>query len=108
MTKQDAAREVRARHAVARVTERKEMSRVIAVRPDERQAVGGPSVRRVPTVVRLNSRNIRIDRRQLVHQLTGALNESLLPEPRRNDVAVCAGHEQLLVVDPADDVRRDR
>ena len=51
MAQQHAAGEIGAGHAVARIAERKQMMREIAVRSDVRQAVRGSRVRRVPAVL---------------------------------------------------------
>ena len=48
---QHAARKVGAREAAARIAQRKEMMREITVRPDVRQAVRCPRVRRVPSIL---------------------------------------------------------
>ena len=51
MAQQDAAREIGARHAAARIAEGKEMMREIPVRPEVRQTVRCSRVRRVPPVL---------------------------------------------------------
>ena len=48
---QHAARQVGAREASARIAQRKQMMREIAVRPDVRQAVRRSRVRRVPSIL---------------------------------------------------------
>ena len=82
------------------------MMRIVAMRADVHQAVGGLPVRQLPAVLRPQARNGRIHRQQLVHQLTGALNEHRLAPLRRRLVLVGAAHEQALVVSPANPVAR--
>src|SRR5437667_5992302 len=103
---QDAACEVRTRHAVARVTEGEKMSRIVAVRTDVRQAILRPRVRRVPPGCREDAGNFRVERRQLVHQLAGALDVDLLAQTLRWRLPIRPHHEQPLIVDPPNDVRR--
>src|SRR5262245_35080401 len=82
------------------------MVRVVAVRTDVRQPFARDSVRRVPPIVGRQAGNVRIQRRELVHQLPGTLHEDLVPLPIGRRLQICTLDEQALVVDPADDVGR--
>ena len=70
------------------------------------RSVGGARVRRVPSVLGKNPRDVRIHRGQLVHQLTRALDGDLLPKTIGRRLMIRSRHQQLLAVDPADDMRR--
>src|SRR5687767_14655034 len=83
MAQQQAAREVGAGEAVARIAEGKEMMREVPVRPDVRQSIRGSRVRHIPSVLGRESGNIGIERRQLVHQLAGPLYGEPIPLARR-------------------------
>ena len=109
MAEQDAAGEVRAGHAVARVAEREQVMREScgAGRCNGRPSAVLPYGASQPYAGQ-DAGDVRIDRGQLVHQLTGALNDRLVAQPRRQTVAVGAAHQQAVVVHPADDVRRRR
>src|SRR4051812_27304163 len=76
---QNATGEVRAGERMACVAEREEVMGVVPVRADRRQGVDGQGVVGCPAVLRLQPGDIGIERRQLVHQLAGALNHDFVP-----------------------------
>ena len=108
MPQQNPAREIRAGDAVARIAEREQMMREIPVRTDVRQPVAGARVRRVPAVRGQDAGDVGIERRQLVHQLTGSLHDHLARAGAAAAIAHRRPHEQPLVVHPSNDVRRRR
>ena len=75
--------------------EREQVMRIVAMRADVHQAVGGHAVRHLPPVLRLQAGDRRIHRQQLVHQLAGPLHEhrrsrsraASRPGPRRRRAA---------------------
>ena len=108
MAQQHAAREVGAGHAVARIAEGKEMMREVPVGPDVGQSIGGARVGRVPSVLGKDSRNVGIERGQLVHQLAGPLHGEPVALARRRRQHVGSGDQQPLIVDPPDEMPRAR
>src|SRR5207302_11091169 len=62
VAQQDSAGEKRTRDAVARVAEREQVVRKVAVRTDVRKAVGRARIRGVPAVRGQDARNVRIER----------------------------------------------
>src|SRR5207245_10010072 len=108
MAQHDAAGEVCAGHIVTRATEGEQVSGEIAVRTDPRQAVLRPSIGHVPTVFGQNAGYVWIERRELVHQLTGTLNDDVAALTGGWRRAVRTHDEQPIVIDPAHDVGRTR
>ena len=82
---------------VARIAKSEQMVRKVPVCANARQSVCAARVVGGPAVVGLDAGDIRIQRRQLVHQLTGALDDRLVAQPRRRRVAVGAARR---AVDP--------
>ena len=80
--------------AVARIAEREQVVRKVAVRSDARQSVRGARVIRRPAELRLQAGDIRIQRRELVHQLAGALHDRLVAQARRRRGRIGASDEQ--------------
>ncbi len=80
--------------------------RVVAVRPDADEAVGGHRHRHDPAVLGLRAGDRRVQLRQLVHELAGPLHERLLARTRRRRRLVRADEQDALVARPAEDVRR--
>src|SRR6185369_8581618 len=64
VAQQNPARHVRAGHAMARVAERKQMMRKVAVRSDVRKPVRGPRVGGIPAVLGKDAGDVGIQRRQ--------------------------------------------
>ena len=94
---------------VARIAEREQMMRKVPVRADVRQAVGGSRVRRIPAVRRRECPRCP-DRASRARTSADRCAERApcRASRRRQTVAVGAGHEQAVVVHPANDVRRRR
>jgi hypothetical protein len=101
----DPAGEVRPGDAVARIAKSEQVVREVPVGADAGQSVCAERVVGGPAVVRLDAGDIRIQRRQLVHQLTGALDNRLVAQPGRRRIAVRTAHQKTILADPANRVR---
>src|SRR6185295_11440393 len=101
VSQQYATGEIRAGDARTGVSEREEMVRKVAVRPDAGQSVRSTGIIRRPAERRLQAGDIRIQSRELVHQLTGPLDDDLVAQARSGRFGIGAGDEQPILADPA-------
>src|SRR5256885_6770178 len=78
LPQENAAGKICAGDAVTGISKSEQVMRIIAMCADVRQTVGRARVRRRPSVFGANTGDIWIERRQLVHQLPGALNQNFV------------------------------
>src|SRR5438874_5144934 len=106
MAQHDPACEECTGHAVARIAKSEQVVWKIPMRADRGQAVVGERVIGRPAVLGLHAGDIWIQSRELVHQLTGALDDDLVALSRRSGRRIGAVDENAILADPPDYVRR--
>src|SRR4029453_13840637 len=102
MAKHDAAGDQPPGDGVAGIAKSEQVVRKVSVGADAGQAVRAARVVGGPSVRGLQTGDIRIQGRELAHQLPGALHDRLLAQARRRRVGIGAANQQPIAADPAD------